>query len=283
MMYTIIYRPSIKYCNYRCEYCPFSKYKLDQSKVEKDKKLFKKFISFITESKNNFKIFIAPKGEVLGFDYYKEGITYLSYLQNVEEIVVQTNLSNSINWVDNVNKQKLKLWTTYHPNEIELDKFFRNVNELSEKHITFSVGTVGIKENLYKIKKLKLKIESIKNTKPYIWVNAYKDKKDYYSENDIDEIKKIDPHFEINIKNYKSNGLSCKTGECVFWVEGNGIVHRCYKDNVVLGNIYKDNLEDIKKSTPCRNKICTCFIGYVNIYDLQLENIYKNSLMGRII
>ncbi|CDI50746.1 STM4011 family radical SAM protein [Clostridium tetani] len=283
MTYTIIYRPSVKYCNYRCEYCPFSKYKLDQSKVEKDKKLFKKFINFIREGKSNFKIFIAPKGEILGFDYYKEGITYLSHLENVEEIVVQTNLSNSINWVDNVNKQKLKLWTTYHPNEAELNKFFNNVNKLSEKHITFSVGTVGIKENLHKIKELKLKIENIKNKKPYVWVNAYKDKKDYYSENDIDEIEKIDPYFEINIKNYKSNRLSCKTGESVFWVEGNGIIHRCYKDNVVLGNIYKDNLEDIKKSIACRNKICTCFIGYVNIYDLQLENIYKNSLMGRII
>ncbi|EDS78372.1 conserved hypothetical protein [Clostridium botulinum C str. Eklund] len=283
MTYTIIYRPNIKYCNYKCEYCPFSKYKLEKLSIEKDEKMLKKFIDFIKKSKYNFKIFIAPKGEILGFDYYKSGITNLSHLKNVNEIVVQTNLSGDLKWIDNVNKEKLKLWTTYHPSEIKVDKFFDNVSELNKKDIVFTVGSVGIKENLEKIKNLKLLIENIKNNKPYMWINAYKDVKNYYSEDDIKIIKEIDPYFEINITNYKSKGLECKTGESVFWVQGNGIIHRCYKDNVILGNIYKDNFEDINKSSCCKNRMCTCFIGYINIKELKLENIYKKSLIGRVI
>ena len=47
MEYTIYYRNYLRYCNYKCTYCPFSKYKLNNnqlSPVETNlkKNLFKK-------------------------------------------------------------------------------------------------------------------------------------------------------------------------------------------------------------------------------------------------
>ena len=123
----------------------------------------------------------------------------------------------------------------------------------------------------------------LKNTRPYLWINAYKDEKDYYSEKDIEFLCGIDSLFEINLKNYKSRGCKCKTGENVFWAEYNGLVHRCWQDRKILGNVFSDNLEDIKVSDGCRYSKCTCYIGYTNIRELNLEKVYKKSLLGRMV
>ncbi|WFD11816.1 STM4011 family radical SAM protein [Tepidibacter hydrothermalis] len=282
MKYTIFYRNYMKYCNYKCGYCPFSKYSLDEIKIHRDKRYFQKFIDYIENSNDEFNIFIAPRGELLNFDYYKYGIEKLSKLKNIGEIVVQTNLSSDLNWINNVNKEKLILWTTYHPSEVSLDKFYCKVNKLSKLGIRFTVGAVGIKENLSILADLKEKIDKISGYKPYIWINAYKDETNYYSKEDVEFIKKIDPLFEFNLKNYKCKNSLCKTGENVFWVQGNGTIHRCYKNKVKLGNLYKDKLEDIKKEQVCQSNICTCYIGYTNIKNLNLDDIYKTSILGRI-
>ena len=55
----------------------------------------------------------------------------------------------------------------------------------------FSVGTVGVHENFDMIFRLKEKMKLLRNTRPYLWVNAYKDKKDYYSEKDMEFLLRI--------------------------------------------------------------------------------------------
>ncbi|WP_291581984.1 STM4011 family radical SAM protein [Clostridium sp. UBA6640] len=282
MTYTIVYRNSLKYCNYKCEYCPFSKYKINEEKIKRDKKLFQKFVDFMKNSNEEFKVFLAPKGEVLNFEHYKSGIIELCSLSNIKEVVVQTNLSGDLSWLYKANKEKLILWTTYHPTEVKLQEFIEKVKQLCEIGIDFTVGFVGIKENLEYIKKLKLEIDNFGDKKPYLWINAYKDVKNYYSKEDIKEIENIDPLYHINMKNYSSRSVECKAGDTVFWVEGNGLIHRCYKDNVILGNLYKGDLNEIRKATVCKNNICTCFMGYINIKNLNLENHYNKSLLGRM-
>ena len=283
MEYTIYYRNYLRYCNYKCTYCPFSKYKLNNNDLEKDKIYFRKFTDFLKKSTDKFRIFIAPRGEVLNFDYYKSGILMLANLDNIMEIVVQTNLSGELKWLENVNKDKVILWTTYHPDETGLEDFYKNIEFLDRENIKFSVGTVGVHENFDMIFRLKEKMKLLKNTSPYLWINAYKDEKNYYSERDIKLLTEADPFFEINLKNYISGGCECRTGENVFWMEYNGIIHRCWQDRKNLGNIFKENITDMKVSDGCRYSRCTCYIGYTNMRELNLGMIYKKSLLGRMI
>lgn len=282
MEYTLYYRNFYKYCNYKCYYCPFSKYEFDKLKLEKDKKYFEKFIRFLEQSNEKYKIFIAPRGEILNFEHYQSGINELTFLENISEVVIQTNLSGNLAWSEYTNKEKLVFWTTYHPDEVRLEDFFSNLQILDKNRIQFSVGVVGIKANFNNIKKLKEKMKLLKNIKSYLWINAYKDVKNYYSDEDIIFLKNIDPLFEINLKDYDSKGKVCRSGKNVFWVEYNGIIHRCWQDKKIKGNIFKNKISDLINEKACEYSKCTCYIGYTNIEELELEKIYKKSLLGRI-
>ena len=283
MEYTLYYRNYLRYCNYKCSYCTFAKYTLNKDDLEKDKIYFRKFTDFLKKSTDKFRIFLAPRGEILNFDHYKSGISMLSKLDNITEIVVQTNLGGNLEWLKNVNKDKVILWTTYHPDETKLEDFFEKLVFLDRENIKFSVGTVGVHENFDMIFRLKEKMNLLENIRPYFWVNAYKDEKNYYSEKDIEFLCNIDHLFEVNLENYKSKGCECRTGESVFWMEYNGILHRCWQDRKNLGNIFKDNIADIKASDGCRYSRCTCYIGYTNIKGLDLGRVYKKSLLGRML
>lgn len=282
MEYTLYYRNFYKYCNYKCYYCPFSKYEFNKVMLKKDEKYFEKFTSFLKQSSDKYKIFIAPRGEILNFEHYKSGIKDLTFMDNVSEIVIQTNLSGDLGWLKYINKEKLILWTTYHPNEVRLEDFFSNLQNSDKEEIRFTVGVVGIKENFDNIKKLEEKLKFLERTKPYLWINAYKDTKNYYSDEDIKFLKDIDPLFEVNLKDYDSRGKICSTGRNVFWVEYNGIIHRCWQDKKITGNIFKDKISDIMNKKVCEYSKCTCYIGYTNIEELELEKIYKKSLLGRM-
>lgn len=282
MEYTLYYRNFLKYCNYSCSYCPFSKYSLNNEELEKDIKYFEKFIKYIKNNTDTFRIFIAPKGEILNFDHYKNGISELSKMNNLKEIVIQTNLSGDLTWLNSVDKDKVILWTTYHPDETGLEDFYSQIKTLYDMNIRFSVGSVGIKENFPALSKLKMKLEDFGTHEPYFWVNAYKDKKDYYSSEEIEFLVSIDPLFELNLENYLSKGLKCKTGNNIFWVEYNGLVHRCWQDKKVLGNLFCDELKSFSNHSVCRYSKCTCYIGYIHILQLQMEKFYSQSLLGRI-
>ncbi len=282
MEYTLYYRNFLKYCNYSCFYCPFSKYSLNNEELEKDIKYFEKFIKYIKNSDDTFRIFIAPKGEILNFEHYKNGISELSKMNNLKEIVIQTNLSGDLTWLNSVDKAKVILWTTYHPDETGLEEFYSQIKTLHNMNIKFSVGSVGIKENFPALSELNNKLENFRIHKPYFWVNAYKDKKDYYSDEEIEFLVSLDPLFELNSKNYLSKGLECKTGNNVFWVEYNGLVHRCWQDKKVLGNLFRDELESFSNCSVCRYSKCTCYIGYTHILQLQMEGFYSGSLLGRL-
>lgn len=282
MRYTFYYRNYLKSCNYRCEYCPFPKEHPSEKMVERDKKYLNKFVDFIKNSEDEFSIFFAPRGEALVFDYYRKALIELSHLENVREVVMQTNLSCSLDWLKKVNVNKLILWTTYHPKEVEFSNFLKQVKVLMDYNIRFTVGTVGVKEVFGNIKEMKLALKELGDNSPYMWINAYKDVKDYYNTEDVEFLTECDPLFEINKRDYECNGEECKTGETVFFMEWNGNIHRCWQDKRKIGNIYSNKLEDISLKRTCKKDICGCFIGYSNMKSLELNKVYKDSLLGRI-
>ncbi len=282
MIYTLYYRNYLKSCNYSCRYCPFSKKKANEVKIEKDKKYLSLFLNYIKNSDEQFRIFFAPRGEALLFSHYKEAIQSLTEPNNVVEVVIQTNLSCDLDWIEDVDLNKLVLWTTYHPNEVDAEKFFIQTQRLCSLKVSFSVGCVGVKGNFAKIEEMNSMLNGLGKDKPYMWINAYKDVKDYYRNEDVEFLKRFDPLFEINLNDYISRKKSCRAGETAFMIEYNGNIYRCWQYKKKLGNLYKDALGLISSNEACNKNICGCYIGYSHIKSLALEKVYRKSLLGRI-
>lgn len=275
-MITFFYRSYIRECNYTCSYCPFVKGHYTEKNIQKDREYFNKLIDYIKENyQEEFALFLAPRGEIMILEHYFEGIARLLKLKNLKNLVVQSNFSGKIEWLKNLeNKEKFNLWLSFHPEFVTMSNFVKKLKILNSYGVNYCVGSVGVKENFSLLKELR-------DTVPpenYMWINAYKDIKNYYSSEDIEFLTTLDPLFKYNLTDYKSLGEVCSAGYDSFFLEYNGDVRRCFGSMKKLGNIYNDNLEDIALKTSCKRKICDCFIGYINLKKELLIPHYKNLL-----
>ncbi len=280
-MKTLYYRNYLKYCNYRCSYCPFPKDELSKLKIIRDQKYLAQFVAFIKQSSSEYRLFFVPRGEILGFTHFQTALIQLSKLPNVHELVVQTNLSGSLEWLAEGNLQKIIFWTTYHPQQVNLGSFMRQIEQLLEYNLKFSIGVVGVKENYQSIAGIAERLSALA-VKPYLWINAYKDQPNYYRAEEVNFLKQLDPLFELNLTNYRTSQAACRTGQQVWFVEYNGNLHRCWQDRKIVGNLYQDSLADLSLDLFCHQRECGCYIGYIHLVALQLEQIYQTSLLGRI-
>lgn len=277
----LYYRGALSSCNYDCPYCPFSKTKDSKATLEKDKQQLQTFMAWVREQGaegHQLSIFFNPYGEALVHRWYRDAIIELTQMAHIEKVAVQTNLSVKLDWTQQLDQRKVAFWVTYHPGQISSSDFLSQCMKLYEQHIPFSVGSVGIRSALAAIHELR----SVLPSDVYLWVNAFKDKGDYYTEEEIFFITKIDPHFQLNVKDYDSIGKSCGAGSNVFYVQGAGIVKRCYSDRKVIGHLYRDGLEGLAADRPCRMEKCGCYIGYIHMPELELNHVYGESILERI-
>jgi MoaA/NifB/PqqE/SkfB family radical SAM enzyme len=279
MNYSILYRGPLSSCNYECDYCPFGKTKNTRLELADDQRKLNRFISWIEQHpQHNFGILFTPWGEALIRKYYQQGIVRLSHLSNVSKVAIQTNLSCATEWLLEANRNTTALWTTYHPTQTTLQSFVRKCKELDRLGVRYSVGMVGFKECIDEIKKLRDEV----SPDVYLWINAYKRQTDYYSQQDVEALTQIDRLFEYNRKYHSSYGKSCRTGQSVFSVDGDGNMYRCHFIKTLIGNIYKDNFEKSLFVRPCVNQTCGCHIGYVHMNDLHLDEIFSGGELERI-
>ncbi|MCZ8521337.1 MULTISPECIES: STM4011 family radical SAM protein [Paenibacillus] len=281
MKATIYFRGSLSSCNYDCPYCPFSKNTDSQETLAKDRLQVQTFVDWVRnqeDSGHQLSVFFNPYGEGLTHRWYREALAQLSHMHHVDKVAIQTNLSANLDWTSELNPVTAAFWVTYHPGQTEEERFLRQCGKLYEQKIHFSVGCVGVKSAFHSISSLRKALpEDV-----YMWVNAYKDKRDYYSAEDTAFLSRIDPYFVHNAKDYDSLGKPCRAGHHVFYVQGDGRVKRCYKDRQVIGNLYKHGLEGISKESPCRMKQCDCYIGYIHMEGQPFERIYGDRLLERI-
>ena len=104
----ILYRGSLKSCNYKCSYCPFSKHRISERELEKDKKQWFHFVESViyTVQENtilgkraeerDFRktlggIMVAPYGEALIHSWYWEGLARLSALDRIDAVGIRKN------------------------------------------------------------------------------------------------------------------------------------------------------------------------------------------------
>lgn len=280
MKWNILYRGSLSSCNYECSYCPFAKTKNTREELLDDKNKLLRFENWVNkQSLHQISILFTPWGEGLIRKYYQEVMDRLSHQTIVQKVAIQTNLSSTLDWMQEVNKKTFALWTTYHPTQTSLDNFLERCENLSRMGIQYSVGMVGLKEDFLQIEEMRKRLPS----SVYFWINAYKREKDYYTKEDHQFLNQIDPYFHFNAVKHPSYNEACKAGYSSFSIDSNGDVSRCHFIKNKLGNIYEMPLEDMIKKTPCSNETCGCFIGYINLEKLNLEEVYGSKILERIV
>jgi len=274
----ILYRGPLESCNYDCTYCPFAKKKNTRAELQYDKACLDKFVNWVSQQSRSIAILFTPWGEALIRRYYQEAMVKLSQMEQVKKVAIQTNLSSQLKWLEKANKDHTALWTTFHPTEISVEQFLKKCNQLVEMEVKFSVGIVGKKENFDFAKQLR---EELPNS-VYFWVNAYKRVPNYYSKKDIEYLNEIDPLFNLNNTVYQTQGKACFAGETSLSIDGEGEVFRCHFIKDKIGNIYNNTLDEILKPATCSNETCRCYIGYFNLKELKLQNIYGDKILERI-
>ena len=274
----ILYRGPLESCNYDCSYCPFAKKKNTRAELAYDSKCLLRFESWIEQQNLEISILFTPWGEALIRKYYQQSLQRLSWMTNLKKVSIQTNLSGNLSWTKQANPKTLALWTTFHPTETTVDKFLIKCQQLIQNKIRFSVGIVGKKENFPFIEALKEKLPPT----IYLWVNAYKRQPNYYSSTEENWLQQIDPFFSLNNTIYKTKGKSCFAGESSVSIDGEGNVTRCHFIKENLGNIYQQSIEAILYPRSCSNDYCRCYIGYINLKELNLDKIYSDRILERI-
>jgi MoaA/NifB/PqqE/SkfB family radical SAM enzyme len=279
MRLSILYRGALSSCNYGCNYCPFAKKVETREEHENDRLQLEKFVSRMDELNSiTISILFTPWGEALIHDRYQSAIARLSNMDHVEKVAIQTNLSCKLDWINRCNRDRLGIWATYHPGEVQRERFLERCNTLSAQKIRHSVGIVGLKEHFDEIQSVRKELPA----KTYLWINAYKREKDYYSESDVQLLQSIDPLFHLNNQYHPSSGRDCRAGSSVVSVDGNGDIRRCHFIPDVVSNIYSTNFTEALVQKQCSNTVCGCHIGYVHMNELNLYDTFGDGVLERI-
>jgi MoaA/NifB/PqqE/SkfB family radical SAM enzyme len=276
---SILYRGPLSSCNYGCVYCPFAKHAETASELAADRRALERFTDWVsTRGDDRIGILFTPWGEALVRRWYQEALVRLTRLPHVTRAAIQTNLSCRLDWVENCDKRRLALWATFHPTEVERERFVRQCLDLDRRGVRFSVGAVGLKEQRDEIAALRRELPA----HIYVWVNAYKREPNYYSSDDLSHFEAIDDLFPINTRSHPCQGHSCRCGTSVIAVDGDGTMRRCHFIKQPIGNLYAAGFEQALYDRPCPNATCGCHIGYVHLDYLRLYEVFGAGVLERI-
>lgn len=272
---TILYRGSLKSCNYRCSYCPFSKHKTMMSESERDKRQFQRFCDSIERRAAEFNIgavFVVPYGEVSAHSWYWEGLGRLAGIPGVDRVGLQTNLSFSaekclrlfglpaageegfVPGAHHRREKKLCIWATFHPEMTDVYAFSEKCRRLTEWGVNLCAGAVGVPENISLITKLREKL----SPDIYLWINKMDGLGRNYTEEEKKAFSEIDPFFGQELDNPAAHASMC--GDRCF-VEADGRVHACNISKAKTVNWYEGNQEEIFRPL-CGRKRCSCYLAY---------------------
>lgn len=250
------YRGSLDSCNYSCNYCPFSKKPgCSREELAEDEKSLIKFVDFVLQKaeteKKNCAVQIVPYGEALIHKYYWRELARLTCSPYIEAAGAQTNLSFDIHCMagefqrNNGEFAKLRLWCTFHPQMVTMDRFLQQCRQLSSYGILYCAGTVGVPAQAGVIKRLREKLpEDV-----YLWINKMDGLKRRYTEEETRIFSCIDEYFETGLKHYKADTTKCTDS---LFAEADGSLRRC--NTCIPG----------KDGTACTRKECSCYLSYCN-------------------
>jgi hypothetical protein len=279
----LLYRGPLKSCNYECSYCPFAKHRSSKQELVDDESGVARFVDWVSQhAKRPLRVLFTPRGEGLTRRWYRQALKALSQLSHVRRVAIQTNLSfvSATAWLEQTNRQRIALWASFHPEQTSLASFVERCRTLDALSVRYSVGMVGTKENIAIAKTMRAALPA----HVYLWINAYKsDGPGYYTAREIDELRAIDPLFDFSQREHQSLGQRCFAGQNALTVDETGTVRRChFVENEVLGNLYRDSLDDIATERGCPKRVCRCHIGYVHLERLGLRDVFGEGIAERI-
>jgi MoaA/NifB/PqqE/SkfB family radical SAM enzyme len=284
MSLLVLFRTRLEWCNYTCGYCPWnaSVRHVRAEEFRADEARLGRIVGRVAELPDAVEFFITPKAEYLVLPYWREAVGRLLALPQVERVTVQTNLSFDVAaFLDRVDAGKLALWTTYHPTEVaeeELDRLHAKWELLRQRGVPFSVGIVGTHENLPHMHRLRRRLDP----GVYLWVNAYQREPDYYTAEQLAEVRSVDPYFDLNNQRYPSRGRPCTAGQRAVYLDDEGDLRRCFFVGAVLGNLYKDGWRRLDAPHGCPRETCHCYVGHMHVVELDFRSVYGKDLAARI-
>ncbi len=255
----VLYRGSLKSCNYHCSYCPFSKHPMSVGALEKDKEQWFSFLHTFDRAAEEMGVralMVVPYGEALVHPWYWEGLAQLSARPWMDAAGVQTNLSFSM---DTYRKrfvqaggrpEKLRLWATFHPEMTTVPDFAARCRELLQAGVTLCAGAVGVPDNLALLRRLRTALPA----EIYLWINRMDGLGRAYTEAEQEGFLEIDPYFRRELAPVAADVSLC--GQRLF-VEGDGRLHICNISPALpvrWGNGFP--------APRCGRKRCSCYLAY---------------------
>lgn len=259
----IYYRGSLRFCNYDCSYCPFSKNQGSGAQLHRDRLQFSRFVRKIGQmGSEGFcgTVQIVPYGEALVHEHYWRGMAELSSFPHIRAVGAQSNFSFPVgdmlarfrSWGGQTGK--LRLWGTFHPEMTTVEAFVKQCGGLLEEGIAFCVGAVGVPRYTGQLTKLR----SLLAPSVYMWINKMDGLGRAYTEQEIRTFLRLDPYFETELRHFGTNAEFC-AGSVL--VGGNGSVRPCIRCRGEMGNLYMDGLDGLKEKC-CTAGVCDCFLTY---------------------
>lgn len=142
---SILYRGPLASCNYDCAYCPFAKHTETAAERVEDTSALERFVGWVeSRHDDHLAVLFTPWGEALTRGRYQRALIRLMNTPHVAKAAIQTNLSCPLDRVEDCDKSKLGLLTTYHPSEVARRHFLARCFELSQRGVNFSVGVLEV-------------------------------------------------------------------------------------------------------------------------------------------
>lgn len=254
------YRGYLTSCNYSCEYCPFSKRKMTAEQEKKDREALEKFLCQMETETEEHALQIVPYGEALVHPYYWEAMAKFSRIKTEVYTGCQTNLSFPVEKMISVyescggEKQKLRLWCTFHPSMTSVDAFVRQCRKLGQAGISYCVGVVGDPDILSVIEKLREELPE----EVYVWINRMEGRRKRYTEKEIQKFQRIDPYFRLELQHLRADSSKCR--KSVFQ-EAGGSRYFC--------NLHAAQAGADADHHSCNRKECSCYLAYCNRTDVK--------------
>lgn len=285
MTLMVLFRTRLEWCNYTCHYCPWNanEIRVESDAFRDDEARLNRIIERVAGlSQRPVEFFITPKAEYLVLPYWRDAVRRLSALPHVRRVTVQTNLAWDVaSFLPAVDVNKLALWTTYHPTEVDafgLEALHVKWEALRSAGVRFSVGIVGTRDNLDAMDALRRRLPP----DVYLWVNAYKREGAYYTSHERQRIRTIDPYFDLNDQIFPSLGQPCTAGSHAVYLDDEGDLRRCFFVGKVIGNLFRDGWQTLPAPTSCPIATCHCYVGHMHVVELDFRAVYGDNLAVRI-
>lgn len=276
---SLLYRGTLESCNYACPYCPFAKRQDSRARLARDAAEVARFVDWAGRQQRALGILFTPWGEAIVRRHYRDAVLALARMAQVKTVAMQTNLSGPLGWLEDAEPGKVALWCTYHPGQTTLARFIERCQRLEQMGVAFSAGVVALREHYDAIRALRAALAP----RHYLWLNAY-DRRGpgYYQAQELAWLDAIDPWFIHSRAPQPSRGKPCRTGQYALSVDGDGELQRCHFLPERLGNLYRDDLDQILAPKPCPRLKCDCYIGYAQRPDLPFQREFGLGVLARI-